>query len=189
MKKLFGILIITLFITCTFTTTASSTNFTNTEKTNEMIPANFEAPIQPIVETEQVDGRTWNFKVYAYNTLDEEVTIKTKTSWTYSKIYNDEWAWIYETFGWGPIRNRICLIPNVFLNIYPQTKSFSANEKMPIYEFTFKGHPTMILLVLQHIEPWYLSGGEYMESSYLSYKYNGELHEIHTDDIHFTLES
>jgi|GEM_PF-4470373 len=41
-KKIFGILIITLFITCAFTTTAISTNFTNAEKNNEILPANFE---------------------------------------------------------------------------------------------------------------------------------------------------
>jgi hypothetical protein len=75
-KKIFGILVITLFMLCTLTTTASSINSTNTEKTNEILPANFEAPIQPIVETEQIDGRTWNIKVYAYNTLDEEVSNK-----------------------------------------------------------------------------------------------------------------
>jgi len=194
MKKIFGILICTLVIACAYTTTATPVNFTDTKKSNEILPTNVEAPIQPIVETEQVDGRTWNIKVYAYNTLDEEVTIKYAPRMVYTHIDISDppqyYTRVYDHF--GPLKFNFQFIPFMSL-IYPYTKNFQPHEKLLVDEYTFNGMTNRGLYVrlythLPLIKP--LPDGLYHIGISMLYKYNGEPIDVGMNECaYITLES
>jgi len=149
---------------------------------DDKIISNEEQPIQAIIKVEQIDGRSWSIKVYANNTLDEDIKIRTspisiitlidgEVNGIYDNVYGRE----------GPLNNfllggLVYRFPFKYFHINVVT----SHDEILLDEFIFTGKTNRIdrilyLLRNEKLLPRILPEGDYKIYATIIYKYNKNL--------------
>ena len=195
-KKIFGILVCCIFLASIYSSTAASINFLyNKESEKNIYTNNEDQPIQAIVEAEQIDGRSWKIKLWAYNQYDEDVIIRIGQHSANSHIYSEESNPNDPVFSRPQPRIRGVFIYSIILQIfpllnYPNKKTIHANDKVLLDEYTFNGESNYPFWMryfygIKKICP----EGNYFAYARIMYYYLGNLENAFSEDIPIYLEA
>ena len=179
-----GIMITTIF--STISVSAINKELEIIEKNNGIIN-NEEQPIQAIVVVEQIDGRSWNIELWAYNTYDEDVTIFIGP---YSaNTYIDPEGSEFPVFS-RPKESFFVYIWWIIPLKYPQKKEVPAHDKILLDEYTFDGKSNIpIWARLIYGIPKILPEGNYQLFARIMYKYKFVLQNAFSDEINIHLDA
>jgi hypothetical protein len=153
-------------------------------------------PIKTNVIAEQIDGRTWNIKIYAFNQLDEDIKIRTSPisviTWIIGEvngIYDDVYGRTGPEDRWFP--------SGFWLRFpfrYIHTKEIPYNSEILLDEFTFTGETngeSQILYFIRNFKwlPRILPEGNYEITAKISYKYFEEIKQSYSEVVVINLEA
>jgi hypothetical protein len=193
-KKLVILLVIVIFLSAGISSASIvdliSANDIQNIKSNELK----DNPIKPNVIADQIDGRTWDIKIFAFNQLDEDVKIKTSPisviTWITGEvngIYDDVWGRTGPEDRWFPAGFWLRL---PFRYIY--TKEIPSSSEILLDEFTFTGESNgHFFYFIRNFKllPRILPEGYYDITVKINYKYLGEIKHSYSEEIGINLEA